>query len=135
MNRRGKFQYIIEEKGQLFLIKQNKNIVVIPTEDMKWIIEKSRKNIIINFMSQRVLGSAEIKSKEVEKSNKKKSNQIAGNNVFQCPTGPGQLLFAILEPLLPSSVCRLGGKVNDRVGQGIQRLSGMDVCRFLPRPG
>jgi hypothetical protein len=40
MNRRGKFQYIIEEKGQLFLIKQNKNIVVIPTEDMKWIIEK-----------------------------------------------------------------------------------------------
>lgn len=40
MNRRGKFQYIIEEKGELFLIKQNKNIVVIPTEDMKWIIEK-----------------------------------------------------------------------------------------------
>ena len=40
MNRKGKFQYIIEEKGQLFLIKQNKNIVVIPTEDMKWIIEK-----------------------------------------------------------------------------------------------
>jgi len=85
MNRRGNFQYIIEEKGQLFLIKQNKNIVVIPTEDMKWIIEKSRKNIIINFMSQRVLGSAEIKSKEVEKSNKKKSKQIARNNVSQCP--------------------------------------------------
>jgi hypothetical protein len=40
MNRRGKFQYIIEEKGQLFLIKQNNNIVVIPTEDMKWIVEK-----------------------------------------------------------------------------------------------
>jgi protease II len=40
MNRKGKHQYIIEEKGQLFLIKQNKNIVVIPTEDMKWIIEK-----------------------------------------------------------------------------------------------
>jgi hypothetical protein len=40
MNRKGKFQYIYEEKGQLFLIKQNKNIVVIPTEDMKWIIEK-----------------------------------------------------------------------------------------------
>ena len=40
MNRRGKFQYIIEEKGELFLIKQNKNIVVIPIEDMKWIIEK-----------------------------------------------------------------------------------------------
>lgn len=40
MNRKGKYQYIIEEKGQLFLIKQNKNIIVIPTEDMKWIIEK-----------------------------------------------------------------------------------------------
>jgi hypothetical protein len=40
MNRKGKFQYIIEEKGELFLIKQNQNIVVIPTEDMKWIIEK-----------------------------------------------------------------------------------------------
>lgn len=40
MTRKGKFQYIIEEKGQLFLIKQDKNIVVIPTEDMKWIIEK-----------------------------------------------------------------------------------------------
>lgn len=40
MNRKGKFQYIIEEKGELFLIKQNKNIVVIPIEDMKWIIEK-----------------------------------------------------------------------------------------------
>jgi hypothetical protein len=39
-HRKGKFQYIIEEKGELFLIKQNKNIVVIPTEDMKWIIEK-----------------------------------------------------------------------------------------------
>ena len=39
-NRKGKYQYIIEEKGSLFLIKQNKNIVVIPTEDMKWIIEK-----------------------------------------------------------------------------------------------
>jgi hypothetical protein len=39
-NRKGKFQYIFEEKGQLFLIKQNKNIIVIPTEDMKWIIEK-----------------------------------------------------------------------------------------------
>ena len=39
-NRKGKYQYIIEEKGQLFLIKQDKNIVVIPTEDMKWIIEK-----------------------------------------------------------------------------------------------
>jgi len=40
MDRKGKYQYIIEEKGQLFLIKQNKNIVAIPTEDMKWIIEK-----------------------------------------------------------------------------------------------
>jgi DNA integrity scanning protein DisA with diadenylate cyclase activity len=40
MNRKGKFQYIIEDQGELFLIKQNKNIVVIPTEDMKWIIEK-----------------------------------------------------------------------------------------------
>ncbi len=40
LNRKGKFQYIIEEKGELFLIKQNENIVVIPTEDMKWIIEK-----------------------------------------------------------------------------------------------
>jgi hypothetical protein len=40
MKRKGKFQYIIEEKGQNILIKQNKNIVVIPTEDMKWIIEK-----------------------------------------------------------------------------------------------
>ncbi len=30
-------------------------------------------------MSQRVLGSAKIKSKEVEKSNKKKSKQIARN--------------------------------------------------------
>jgi hypothetical protein len=39
-NRKGKFQYIIEEKGQLVLIKQNKNTVEIPTEDMKWIIEK-----------------------------------------------------------------------------------------------
>jgi len=37
---KGKYQYIIEEKGQLFLIKQNKNIIVIPTEDMEWIIEK-----------------------------------------------------------------------------------------------
>jgi hypothetical protein len=40
MERKGKYQYIIEEKGPLFLIKQNKNIVVIPTEDMEWIIEK-----------------------------------------------------------------------------------------------
>jgi hypothetical protein len=40
LDRKGKYQNIIEEKGQLFLIKQNKNIVVIPTEDMKWIIEK-----------------------------------------------------------------------------------------------
>jgi hypothetical protein len=40
MNRKGKHQYIIEEKGPLFLIKQNKNIVVIPAEDLKWIIEK-----------------------------------------------------------------------------------------------
>lgn len=49
-NRKGKFQYIIEEKGQLFLIKQNKNIVVIPTEDMKWIIEKF--NAILNRKKQ-----------------------------------------------------------------------------------
>jgi hypothetical protein len=40
MNREGKLLYVIEEKGQSILIKQNKNIVVIPTEDMKWIIEK-----------------------------------------------------------------------------------------------
>ena len=50
MHRKGKFQYIIEEKGQLFLIKQNKNIVVIPIEDMKWIIEKF--NVILKRKKQ-----------------------------------------------------------------------------------
>jgi hypothetical protein len=40
VNRKGKYQYVIEEKGQLFLIKQDKNIVVIPAEDIKWIMEK-----------------------------------------------------------------------------------------------
>jgi len=34
-------------------------------------------------MSQKVLGSREIKSKEAEKSNKKKSQQIARNNVSE----------------------------------------------------
>jgi len=40
LNRKGKFQYIIEEKGELFLIKQNENVVVIPAKDLKWLIEK-----------------------------------------------------------------------------------------------
>jgi hypothetical protein len=36
-------------------------------------------------MSHKVLGSREIKSKEAEKSNKKKSQQIARNNAPQYP--------------------------------------------------
>jgi hypothetical protein len=36
-------------------------------------------------MSQEVLGSRGIKSKEVGKSNKKKSKQIAGSNASQYP--------------------------------------------------
>jgi DNA integrity scanning protein DisA with diadenylate cyclase activity len=40
MSRKGKHQFVIEEKGQLLLIKQNKNIVVIPAEDIKWMMEK-----------------------------------------------------------------------------------------------
>ena len=40
VNRKGKHQYVIEEKGELFLIKQNENIVVIPAKDLKWLIEK-----------------------------------------------------------------------------------------------
>ncbi len=50
VNRKGKYQYIIEEKGQLLLIKQNRNIVVIPIEDMKWIIEKF--NVILKRKKQ-----------------------------------------------------------------------------------
>ena len=38
--RKGKFPYSIEEKGPSFLIKQKENVVVIPTKDMKWLIEK-----------------------------------------------------------------------------------------------
>ena len=40
VNRKGKYQYIIEERGPLFLIKQNENIVVIPAEDLKSLREK-----------------------------------------------------------------------------------------------
>jgi hypothetical protein len=40
VNRKGKYQYVIEEKGKLFFIKQNENIVVIPAEDLKRLIEK-----------------------------------------------------------------------------------------------
>jgi hypothetical protein len=39
VNRKGKYPYIIEERGPLFLIKQNENTVVIPAKDLKWIIE------------------------------------------------------------------------------------------------
>jgi len=48
-------------------------------------------------MSQKVPGRREIKSKEVEKLNKKKSKKIAGKNASQYPIGPGQLLTTILE--------------------------------------
>ena len=39
-NRKGKYPCVIEERGPLFLIKQNENTVVIPAEDLQSIIEK-----------------------------------------------------------------------------------------------
>ena len=80
-NRKGKFQYIFEEKGQLFLIKQNENIVLIPTEDMKWIIEKF--NAILNRKKeQRKISQRhhyklyEPKSARQQKDKKQRSGEI-----------------------------------------------------------
>jgi hypothetical protein len=81
INRTGKFQYIIEEKGQLFLIKQNENIVVIPTEDMKWIIEKfnailKRKKEKGNISQQRHYKLYEPKSARQKRDKKQRSGEI-----------------------------------------------------------
>jgi hypothetical protein len=80
-NRKGKYQYIIEEKGPLFLIKQNKNIVVVPTEDMKWIIEKF--SAILERKKQQKENSQkhhyklyEPKSTRQERDKKQKSGEI-----------------------------------------------------------
>jgi hypothetical protein len=81
INRTGKFQYIIEEKGQLFLIKQNENIVVIPTEDMKWIIEKFTE-ILNRKKQQREISQRhhyklyEPKSARQQRDKKQKSGEI-----------------------------------------------------------
>jgi hypothetical protein len=64
VNRKGKYQYVIEEKGQLFLIKQDKNIVVIPAEDIKWIMEKF--TAILERKKQQRLTSQERRYKRYE---------------------------------------------------------------------
>ncbi len=81
MNRKGNIQYIFEEKGQLFLIKQNKDIVVIPTEDMKWMIEKF--NAILKRKKQQKKISQEHhyktyapKSARQQRDNKQRSGEI-----------------------------------------------------------
>jgi hypothetical protein len=81
MKRKGKFQYIIEEKGQLFLIKQNENIVVIPTEDMKWIIEKfnailKRKKEKKEISDKRHYKLYEPKSARQQRDKKQRSGEI-----------------------------------------------------------
>jgi len=81
LNRKGKFQYIIEEKGELFLIKQNQNIVVIPTDDMKWIIEKFTE-ILNRKKQQREISQRhhyklyEPKSARQQRDKKQKSGEI-----------------------------------------------------------
>ena len=40
VNRKGNNSLTIEEKGELSLIKQNENIVVLRAKDLKWLIEK-----------------------------------------------------------------------------------------------
>jgi hypothetical protein len=81
LNRKGKFQYIIEEKGELFFIKQKENIVVIPIEDMKWLIEKF--TAILNRKKQQKENSQrhhyklyEPKSARQQRDKKQKSGEI-----------------------------------------------------------
>ncbi len=40
VNRQEKYPYTIEERGPVFLIKQNKSVVTIPAGDLKKLIEK-----------------------------------------------------------------------------------------------
>jgi hypothetical protein len=80
-NRKGKFQYIIEEKGELFLVKQKENIVVIPIEDMKWLIEKfnailDRKKQQREISQKRHYKLYEPQSARQRKDKKQKSGEI-----------------------------------------------------------
>jgi hypothetical protein len=82
LNRKGKFQYIIEEKGELFLIKQKENIVVIPTKDMKWIIEQfnailNRKKLQREISQKHHYKLYEPKSARQQRDKKQKSGEIA----------------------------------------------------------
>jgi hypothetical protein len=81
-----------------------------------------------------VLGSREIKSKEVEKSNKKKSKQIARNNVSQYPIGICQLFSAILEPLQRSLVCRLGYQDSNEMKPILERTKAVKNPSIVKNP-
>ena len=82
VNRHEKYPYTIEERGRVFLMKQNENTVAIPAEDLRKLIEKftamlerqEQKSTTSKQRHRKLYepqspGSREIKSKKVERSN------------------------------------------------------------------
>jgi hypothetical protein len=81
VNREEEYLYAIEERGPLFLIKQNENTVVIPAEDLKSLIEKfaailERRNKRKTTSQRHHDGPYEPKSARQQRDKKQKSGEI-----------------------------------------------------------